>query len=92
MNLKEIRLILKELDLKPKKHLGQNFLVDNNTLNKVISESHITSDDIILEIGPGLGALTERLIEKAKKVYTIEIDPILCKYIWHIYPVSCSET
>ncbi len=81
MNLKEIRLILKELDLKPKKHLGQNFLVDNNTLNKVISESHITSDDIILEIGPGLGALTERLIEKAKKVYTIEIDPILCKYI-----------
>ncbi len=81
MNLKEIRLILKELDLKPKKHLGQNFLVDNNTLNKVISESHITSDDIILEIGPGLGALTERLIEKAKKVYAIEIDPILCKYI-----------
>ncbi|MFX0043391.1 MAG: 16S rRNA (adenine(1518)-N(6)/adenine(1519)-N(6))-dimethyltransferase RsmA [Candidatus Hodarchaeota archaeon] len=81
MNLKEIRLILKELDLKPKKYLGQNFLVDNNTLNKVISESHIIKDDTILEIGPGLGALTEKLIEKAKKVYAIEIDPILYKYI-----------
>jgi 16S rRNA (adenine1518-N6/adenine1519-N6)-dimethyltransferase len=81
MNLKEIKLILKELDLKPKKYLGQNFLIDNNIINKVISESHITKDDIILEIGPGLGALTEKLIEKAKKIYAVEVDPILFKYI-----------
>ncbi|MFX1314390.1 MAG: 16S rRNA (adenine(1518)-N(6)/adenine(1519)-N(6))-dimethyltransferase RsmA [Promethearchaeota archaeon] len=81
MNIKEVKLILKELNLRPKKHLGQNFLIDRKTLDKVISEAQISNEDTILEIGPGLGALTEKLVEKAKKVYAIEIDPILSKYI-----------
>lgn len=81
MNYQDVKLILRKLKLKPKKYLGQNFLVDDITLNKIISVSHITNEDIILEIGSGLGALTEKLIEKAKKVYAVEIDPILSKYI-----------
>lgn len=81
MNYQDVKLILKKLNLKPKKHLGQNFLVDDITLNKIISKSDITKNDIILEIGPGLGALTELLIEKAKKVYAVEIDPILSTYL-----------
>ncbi|MFX1409913.1 MAG: 16S rRNA (adenine(1518)-N(6)/adenine(1519)-N(6))-dimethyltransferase RsmA [Promethearchaeota archaeon] len=81
MNIKKVKLILKDLNLRPKKHLGQNFLIEKKTLNKVISEAQISNDDIILEIGPGLGALTEKLVKKAKKVYAIEIDPILSKYI-----------
>lgn len=81
MNYKEAKLILHQLNLKPKKHLGQNFLTDNNILKKIISISEISKNDIILEIGPGLGALTERLVEKAKKVYAVEIDKTLYKYL-----------
>ena len=81
MNITEVKLILKKLNLKPKKQLGQNFLIDNNTVQKIISTSEILKDDIILEIGPGLGALTEKLIEKAKMVYAIEIDPSLSRYL-----------
>jgi 16S rRNA (adenine1518-N6/adenine1519-N6)-dimethyltransferase len=81
MNSKEVKLVLDQLDLKPKKHLGQNFIIDNNLLNKIISLSEIQKDDVILEIGPGLGALTKELVEKARKVYAVEIDPALSKYI-----------
>ncbi|MHA2129618.1 MAG: 16S rRNA (adenine(1518)-N(6)/adenine(1519)-N(6))-dimethyltransferase RsmA [Promethearchaeota archaeon] len=81
MNYKEVKLILHQINLKPKKHLGQNFLIDNNILKKIISTAEISKNDTILEIGPGLGALTERLIEKAKKVYAVEIDNTLYKYL-----------
>jgi 16S rRNA (adenine1518-N6/adenine1519-N6)-dimethyltransferase len=81
MNYREVQLILDQLKFKPKKSLGQNFLIDKNVLDKIVAESNISSDDIILEVGSGLGALTTRLIERAKKTYAIEIDPILCKYL-----------
>ena len=81
MNFKEIKLILNQLNFKPKKHLGQNFLIDNNILKKIISISEISKDDTILEIGPGLGALTEKLVDKARKVYAVEINSSLSKYL-----------
>jgi len=81
MNFKDVQLILNQLDFKPKKHLGQNFLTNTNILEKIINLSEISREDIILEVGPGIGALTESLIEKAKKVYAVEIDPILSKYL-----------
>lgn len=81
MNFREVKLILDQLNFKPKKSLGQNFLIDQNVLDKIITKSNISSDDIILEIGPGLGALTAKLAERAKKIYAIEIDPILIKYL-----------
>ena len=81
MNYRDVQLALNRLNLKPKKHLGQNFLIDENISRKIITTSEITSKDIILEIGPGLGALTESIVKKVKKIYAIEIDPKLSKYL-----------
>jgi len=81
MNYRDVQLTLNRLNLKPKKHLGQNFLIDKNISRKIITTSEITSKDIILEIGPGLGALTESIVKKVKKIYAIEIDPKLSKYL-----------
>lgn len=81
MNNKDVRQILKKLNIFPTKRLGQNFLVDNSTRNLIINQANILKNDIILEIGPGLGALTEKLIEKAKIVYAIEIDFKLSKFL-----------
>ncbi len=85
MNLREVKLILNQLKVSPDKRLGQNFLIDNNIVEKVIIKSELLRDDIILEIGPGLGALTEKLVEKVRKVYAIEIDPRLCSYLENEY-------
>ena len=81
MDFKDLQRILFQLDFKPKKHLGQNFIIDINIIHKIINLSNVTHEDIILEIGPGLGGLTDVLVEKAKKVYAIETDPILSKYL-----------
>ena len=61
-------------NIKPKKSLGQNFLRDEEILKKIISVSNINTDDFILEVGPGEGVLTEKLVKQAKKVLAIEID------------------
>lgn len=60
--------------LKAKKSLGQNFLKDESVLRRIIEAAKISSEDIVLEIGPGQGALTELLVEKCKKVIAIELD------------------
>lgn len=81
MNKKDLQLVLNQLNVKPKKSWGQNFLIDNNIVNKIINESYISKQDIILEIGPGLGAITEELITKAKKVVAVEKEPKFCSYL-----------
>jgi len=81
MNKNEVLLLLKQLKVNPNKKLGQNFLTDKNIVKKIISISEISKDDILLEIGPGLGALTEELATKVKKIYAIEIDPRLYSYL-----------
>lgn len=67
--------ILKKYHLQAKKKYGQNFLVDANILQKICVMSDITKDDIVLEIGPGLGNLTKYLCEYAKRVIAYEVDP-----------------
>jgi len=64
--------------IKPKKSLGQNFLIDENIIKKTIEAIKLKSDDIVMEIGPGEGALTQHLINKAAMVYAIEIDSRAC--------------
>jgi len=81
MNKRKTQLILKDLEVKPNKKLGQNFLVDKNIALKVISESNISEDDVILEIGSGLGALTEELVKLHNKIYSYEIDFKLFQYL-----------
>ncbi len=81
MNIKEIQLILKQLEIIPNKKLGQNFLTDTNIVKKIIKCSDVSQNDVILEIGPGLGTLTEELADLSKKIYGIEIDNRLCSYL-----------
>ena len=64
--------------IKPKKSLGQNFLHDENIINKIINASKISSDDQVLEVGPGTGNLTKLIIsQKPKKIYVVEKDKSL---------------
>jgi 16S rRNA (adenine1518-N6/adenine1519-N6)-dimethyltransferase len=69
-----IRRELAEYGLIPKKGWGQHFLLDRNILNKVIRTARVRKDDVILEVGPGLGEMTLALARQAKKVIAIEID------------------
>lgn len=62
------------MELKPKKSLGQNFLRDEKVLEKIIESADLQADDFVIEIGPGEGVLTEKLVPKASKVLAIEID------------------
>ena len=71
MNKRDVQLILKQLNIRPKKSLGQNFLIDKNIAKKIIKESELSDNDVILEIGPGLGVLTELLVEKVNKIYAV---------------------
>jgi len=82
MNKSNVQLILKQLKIRPKKRLGQNFLIDRNIGDKIIRESELSGDDIVLEIGPGLGILTELLVRNVKKVYAIEIESKFCAYLF----------
>ncbi|TFG16109.1 MAG: ribosomal RNA small subunit methyltransferase A [Promethearchaeota archaeon] len=81
MNKSDLFLLLKQLQIRPKKQKGQTFLVDNNIRDKILSIADITPDDIILEVGPGLGILTEILLQKAKQVVAIELEPKFCAYL-----------
>jgi 16S rRNA (adenine1518-N6/adenine1519-N6)-dimethyltransferase len=72
-------LLLKKYDIRLKKSLGQNFLIDTNVLKKIAKTSYAGKKDIILEIGSGLGSLTEILVPLVKKIICIEVDTKLSK-------------
>jgi len=74
LTIKQLQQTLTTHNILPKKQLGQNFLIDRNIRNKIISFADITQNDIVIEIGPGLGALTGTLAEQAKVVYGFEKD------------------
>ena len=73
-SLQETKIILNKYNITANKKLGQNFLINDDVIEKIISSANIEQNDIIIEIGPGLGTLTKRLLEKASKVIAIEID------------------
>jgi len=79
--LNELRELLRKYGLKPRKHLGQNFLINKDILSEIINTADLTKNDIVLEIGPGLGILTKELAKKAKKVIAIEKDEKLVKIL-----------
>lgn len=78
---KEVRGLLAQLGHRPNKGLGQNYLIDANILDIIANTADIRPDESVLEIGPGLGALTERIIPKAKTVTCIEKDPVMVEYL-----------
>jgi len=75
----EIRELAQELGIKPAKSLGQNFVIDANVCRKIVRTAGVTSSDVALEIGPGLGSLTLALLEEAKSVIAVEIDERLAQ-------------
>jgi 16S rRNA (adenine1518-N6/adenine1519-N6)-dimethyltransferase len=70
----DVRRLLSEHGLAPRKAAGQNFLVDPNTVRRIVAAAGIGADDVVLEIGPGLGSLTLGLVEVARRVVAVEID------------------
>jgi 16S rRNA (adenine1518-N6/adenine1519-N6)-dimethyltransferase len=83
----QIRELAAQLELKPSKSLGQNFVIDSNVCTKIVRTAGVTSDDIALEIGPGLGSLTLALLDVAQSVIAVEIDPRLAQQL----PVTVAE-
>ncbi len=74
-----IRELAAELDLRPTKQRGQNFVHDANTVRRIVAAAQLSPDDVVLEIGPGLGSLTLGLLEAAAWVHAIEIDDRLAR-------------
>lgn len=73
----EIRNIAKELDFRPRKALGQNFVHDANTLRRIVTSSGINKSDHVLEVGPGMGSLTLAILDRGATMTAVEIDPLL---------------
>src|SRR5437762_1679148 len=81
MKLSEIRATLREIQVLPVKTLGQNFLHDQNLARWIVNQAELTADDYVVEIGPGLGALTRPMLEKGAKVLAIEKDTRLANFL-----------
>src|SRR5215469_17944975 len=70
----DVRRLAEKLEIRPTKRLGQNFVVDAGTIRRIVSLAGLTPDDIVLEVGPGLGSLTLGLLEAAGQVVAVEVD------------------
>jgi 16S rRNA (adenine1518-N6/adenine1519-N6)-dimethyltransferase len=73
----DVRALAAELGLRPTKRLGQNFVHDANTVRRIARLAELEPDEVVLEIGPGLGSLTLALLPAAASVLAVEIDPVL---------------
>lgn len=74
-----IRALAGELDVRPTKTLGQNFVIDGNTIRRIVAAANLSADEVVLEVGPGLGSLTLGLLDAAARVVAVEIDPKLAE-------------
>lgn len=77
----ETKYIMNKYKIKANKSLGQNFLISEKVVNSIVESSEITKEDLVIEIGPGLGTLTKELLEKAGKVICIELDKNMIKIL-----------
>ncbi|HEX6888871.1 MAG TPA: 16S rRNA (adenine(1518)-N(6)/adenine(1519)-N(6))-dimethyltransferase RsmA [Candidatus Nanopelagicales bacterium] len=73
----EVRALANQLGLRPTKTLGQNFVIDPNTVRRIVRTSGVGTDDVVLEVGPGLGSLTLALLDEVAHVVAVEVDPVL---------------
>lgn len=83
----QIRELVERLDLRPTKAWGQNFVIDPNTVRRIVRTAQIRADDVVVEVGPGLGSLTLGLLEAAPHVVALEIDPRLAAQL----PLTVAE-
>lgn len=80
-----IRELLNSLGHRPNKGLGQNYLIDGNIIGIIVRAADISDTDILLEIGPGLGALTQALLATGAPLTAIEKDPTMAEHIYHTF-------
>ncbi|MFF4773834.1 16S rRNA (adenine(1518)-N(6)/adenine(1519)-N(6))-dimethyltransferase RsmA [Microtetraspora fusca] len=73
----EVRALAEKLGIRPTKKLGQNFVIDGGTVRRIVRVAEVTPDDVVIEIGPGLGSLTLALLPEVARVVAVEIDPAL---------------
>ncbi|MEU6999648.1 16S rRNA (adenine(1518)-N(6)/adenine(1519)-N(6))-dimethyltransferase RsmA [Nonomuraea sp. NPDC046570] len=73
----EIRNLADRLDLRPTKKFGQNFVIDGGTVRRIVRVADLAPDDVVIEVGPGLGSLTLALLPEVRQVVAVEIDPVL---------------
>lgn len=74
-----VRELADRLGVRPTKQWGQNFVVDANTVRRIVRTAEVTADDTVLEVGPGLGSLTLALLETGAHVVAVEVDPVLAE-------------
>ena len=79
--LEETKYLMKKYKIKANKGLGQNFLVDDSALQDIANGANIQENDLVIEIGPGLGSLTKLLLDKARKVICVELDKNMLKLL-----------
>ena len=77
LGAQDVRALADRLDLRPTKSRGQNFVVDANTVRRIVRAAGLRPDDVVVEVGPGLGSLTLALLDAVQRVVAIEIDPLL---------------
>jgi 16S rRNA (adenine1518-N6/adenine1519-N6)-dimethyltransferase len=77
----DVRELASALGLRPTKQRGQNFVIDANTVRRIVRAAEVRPDDVVLEVGPGLGSLTLALLEVADRVTAVEIDPLLAQHL-----------
>jgi len=82
----ELMQFLHEIDASPKKRLSQNFLIDGNIIRKIVQTAHVQPGDIVLEIGPGPGVLTEACLEAGAHVIAVEKDTVLANALKRLNP------
>ena len=73
----DIRELAAALGVRPTKQRGQNFVIDANTVRRIVRTADVRPDDVVVEVGPGLGSLTLALLEAADRVVAVEIDDVL---------------
>ncbi|MGJ6961005.1 16S rRNA (adenine(1518)-N(6)/adenine(1519)-N(6))-dimethyltransferase RsmA [Streptosporangium sp. G11] len=83
----EIRILADRLNIRPTKKLGQNFVIDGGTVRKIVRVAGLEPDDVVIEVGPGLGSLTLALLPEVRRVIAVEIDPVLAAQL----PLTVAE-
>ncbi len=81
LGAREIRELAESLGIRPTKKLGQNFVIDPNTVQRIVRAADVVPTDHVLEVGPGLGSLTLALLQEVSSVIAIEIDPVLAEQL-----------
>jgi len=90
MNTQNIKLLCLSYDLHPSKSKGQNFLIDQNIVKKIISTANLSKSDLVLEVGPGLGFLTSELLPVCRQVWAVELDKKIIAFLQDNFKLQLS--